>query len=235
MNTTTSKTPNDLLDQQIAEYIPLYSGLIFDMDGTLFDSETLHHISNNKFLQSLGFKPLPNSLQENYAGLPDGPMFEDILNRLEQSGELSPERRAQDPLLKLDSLSSNKIKMYETEFMPKVPSFPRMIELVKICAARGQRIALATSSPRTQADYLLDRFGILNCFDSIITGNMVQNGKPHPDIFLLAAQSLNLPCDQCLVFEDGAHGLKAAKDAKINAIKCDHGNFIQFFKNANTN
>lgn len=233
--TNTASSPNDLLDQQIADRIPLYQGVIFDMDGTLCDSEPMHHLAHNKHLQSLGFKPLPTSVLESYAGLPGITSFENILNRLEQSGEITPERRAQDPQLNLETLCAGKLNIYEKECMPQVPAFPRMIEVVKACAARGQRVALATSSPRSQADYLLGRFGIIDCFDSIITGNMVENGKPHPDIFLLAAQSHNLPCTQCLIFEDGAHGLAAAKAAKIDALKCDHGKFVQFFPNASAN
>lgn len=216
-------------DTALIERISRYSGLIFDMDGTLCDSEPMHHAANDHMLKELGFHPLPLEVLESYAGLPDGPMFEDMLNRLEQSGELSAERRHSDPALTIEALRAHKIRVYEGFYMPKVPAFESMLSLVKECAARGQRLALATSSPRSQADYLLEHFGIKDCFASIITGNMVEHGKPHPDIFLLAAQSLNLGSTDCLVFEDGAHGLAAAKAAHMDAIKCLNGHFDVFF------
>lgn len=215
-------------DLALENRIASYRGLIFDMDGTLCDSEPMHHAANDHMLKELGFTPLPQEVLDTYAGLPDGPMFEDILNRLEKSGELTAERRAQDPALSIEALKAHKIRVYESLYMPQVQAFASMLELVKSCAARGQRLALATSSPRSQADYLLGHFGLLPYFDSIITGNMVQNGKPHPDIFLLAAQSLNLDAEQCLVFEDGAHGLAAAKAAHMDAIKCLGGHFDAF-------
>lgn len=218
-------TDNLALQQRIASY----TGLIFDMDGTLCDSEPMHHEANDHMMRELGFTPFPRAILDTYAGLPDGPMFEDMLERLEQKGELTKERRTTDPKLSLEALKARKIEVYEQIYMPQVVPFASMLDLVKSAKARGQRIALATSSPRSQADYLLGHFGLLPYFDSIITGNMVEKGKPAPDIFLLAAKSLNLGPADCLVFEDGAHGLAAAKAAHMDAIKCLNGHFDTFF------
>ena len=97
--------------------------------------------------------------------------------------------------------------------MPKNVLYERIAQLIKDSTAQGKRLALATSSPRTQADYILQATGLKPYFASVITGDMVTHGKPAPDIFLLAAHSLNLKPEDCLVFEDGQHGLSAAKAA----------------------
>ena len=210
-------------DPTILARIAAARGLIFDMDGTIIDSEDNHHKATNHMLKDLGLPPLSTEVLLSYAGLPDQPMFQDILERLEQSGHISAEQRRTDPRLSVAALAATKRDIYEQIYMPQNVLYADMATLLKDCAARGQRIALATSSPRSQADFILATSGLKPYFDSVITGDMVQHGKPAPDIFLLAAQSLNLTPAECLVFEDGAHGLNAAQAAHIDALHCLNG------------
>lgn len=208
------------LSARVRARIAATPGLIFDMDGTIVDSEPNHHKATNHLLQDLGLPALSTEVLESYAGLPDVPMFADILDRLEAAGAITPEQRQSDPHLSIEYLSRTKRALYEQIYMPQNVLYERIAQLIKDSAAQGKRLALATSSPRSQADYILQATGLKPYFASIITGDMVEHGKPAPDIFLLAAHSLSLKPEDCLVFEDGQHGLSAAKAAHIDALHC---------------
>src|SRR5262249_40570472 len=77
------------------------------------------------------------------------------------------------------------------------------------------RLAVATSSVSASARPFLERTGIKDYFDVIITGDEIQRGKPHPDIYLFAAEKLHLDTASCLVIEDALAGIAAAKAANM--------------------
>ena len=72
-------------------------------------------------------------------------------------------------------------------------------------------LAVGTSAPTKNADYLLEKAGIRSYFDGVVTAEDVERGKPDPEVFLKAAQSLGVEPAKCVVFEDAAAGIKAAK------------------------
>ena len=80
--------------------------------------------------------------------------------------------------------------------------------------ARGLKLAVATSADRVKLDGNLREIGLPPAaFDALVTGNEVARKKPHPDIFLCAAEKLNLPPADCLVVEDAPSGLQAGRAA----------------------
>jgi len=79
-------------------------------------------------------------------------------------------------------------------------------------------MALATSSRKTKMKLVMEKVGWLSYFDAIITAEDVTNGKPSPDIFIRAAEMLSVLPEDCLVFEDAANGVKAAKNASIKCV-----------------
>src|SRR5690349_20550687 len=76
-------------------------------------------------------------------------------------------------------------------------------------------LAIATSSVSASAHPFLDRTGIRNLFDVVVTGDEVQRGKPHPDIYLRTSKKLGILPEACLVIEDALAGVAAAKAAKM--------------------
>lgn len=80
------------------------------------------------------------------------------------------------------------------------------------------RTAVATATPRERAVHLLDKIGVLGYFDMIVGGDMVETGKPAPDIYLKAAELLGLPPESCAAFEDSPNGIRAAYSAGCQAI-----------------
>ena len=83
---------------------------------------------------------------------------------------------------------------------------------------RGIKLALATSSTTKDAENYLEIAGLRNYFFVVVGGDQVQRGKPHPEIYLLVANLLNLDPNRCIVFEDSDVGLQAAYAAGIKVI-----------------
>jgi beta-phosphoglucomutase-like phosphatase (HAD superfamily) len=79
-------------------------------------------------------------------------------------------------------------------------------------------MALASSSMRPLLEAAIGKFGIGRHFSAILSGDEVQNGKPHPEIFLKAAKLLGVEPEHCVVFEDAPHGVLAAKRAGMKCI-----------------
>ena len=95
---------------------------------------------------------------------------------------------------------------------------PGAREILEFCRERGMKIALASSSMRRCVDHNLAVSGLAEYFDAVITGRDVRNGKPAPDIFLLAAEKIGLIPQKCVVFEDSFNGIRAAHAAGAVAI-----------------
>lgn len=196
--------------------ISLYQSLIFDMDGTLINSEIKHHEAWNHMLEEFGFQRLGSDIFYGFASLP-GLV---ITNKICEQYQSSTPQKA-DPV----AMNQYKNEVYENIYIKQADAFPFFVQLVKESHARGQRIAVATSSRQHEAKFLLEKAGLLNYVDTIVSGDMVENGKPNPDIYLLAAQKLQSNPDQCLVFEDSVLGMKGAKAAQMDAIKVFDGHF----------
>ncbi len=91
-----------------------------------------------------------------------------------------------------------------------VPVKPGLYRLLDDLDEAGLPYVLATSSRRESTLSQLQSIGVLDRFQDIVTGDMVKKGKPDPDIFLLAAEKLSLPPEECVVLEDSLHGIRAA-------------------------
>ncbi|MDO4863229.1 MAG: HAD family phosphatase [Ruminococcus sp.] len=93
-----------------------------------------------------------------------------------------------------------------------------LFELLDYLRAHGIRLAVATATPRERALYCLEKIGARDYFDAVICGDMIESGKPDPDIYLTAARELGLPPQQCAAFEDSPNGIRAAYSAGCHAI-----------------
>lgn len=93
-----------------------------------------------------------------------------------------------------------------------------LFELLDYLREKSFRIAVATATDLTRTAMYLKRINALNYFDEIICGNMLENGKPEPDIYLAAADRLGLNPDQCAALEDSPNGIKSAYSAGCKVI-----------------
>ena len=213
-------TPSPLSDKTMAltlrEQIDCYPYVIFDMDGTLLNSEIWHHAAWNAMVHEFGFPKLPYELLLSYGGLPTAVITQNLCNLYHIQADC-------------EAMGKRKTELYKTQFMRNAEAFPKAAALLKELYAEGKRIAVATSSHHEESEFLLKKNGLYPYIHALVTGDQVVRGKPNPDIYLLAASKLNAPADQCLVFEDTVVGMQGIKNAKMAAVKvfdgeydCDH-------------
>ena len=99
-----------------------------------------------------------------------------------------------------------------------LPLKPHADETLRWMHQRGLKLALCTSNARKVVEEYLALAGWEDAFDQVVTGDMVQNGKPAPDIYLLGAQRLGLEPSACLGVEDSVNGVKAVRAAGLRCV-----------------
>ncbi|MBC2582157.1 bifunctional mannitol-1-phosphate dehydrogenase/phosphatase [Clostridium sp. DJ247] len=171
---------------------------IFDMDGTMFDTERLR------------MKMLKQASKILYGKSMEDDLLMDSLGLSAQSSEELAKKRYGDnyPYKEI----RKKADELELEYVRKngVPIKKGLIDVLERLKKNGILLAVATSSKRSITEEYLMRSYIMSYFDIIICGDEVKNGKPNPEIFLKAASELNCEPSNCLIFEDSQNGLLAA-------------------------
>jgi beta-phosphoglucomutase family hydrolase len=187
------------------------AAVIFDMDGTLVATTELDFLAWQKLFKEYG---VDITFQEYYPLL--GKKSSDmVLHFLKLKG---PE--AIYPLTKKMEYFDNLVDSRGIEILPNTEKILYQFKCNNI------PLALATSSRKRKMNRIMQQTGFAKYFDVFVTGEEVEQGKPNPDIFLLAAQQLLVNPSDCLVFEDAINGVIAAKAAgmKCVAISNTHPN-----------
>jgi HAD superfamily hydrolase (TIGR01509 family) len=180
---------------------PPFYAVIFDLDGVLADSEPWWNQIDAKLLAEHGVS-YRGEYHRNVMGVSYRLAVEFYRNvfHLSASVEELMRRRGQ----------------IATEFFANhVGLFPSAKTTLEELRQMNLRLAVATSSISTSARPFLERTGIKDYFDVIVTGDEIQRGKPHPDIYLLIVEKLHLDTVSCLVIEDALAGIAAAKAANM--------------------
>ncbi len=177
---------------------------LFDMDGLLIDSEILWHEAEVEIFGALGV-PITESKDRSTKGMFVAEVVEYWRENYPWSG-LSNERVVALLLERVGDLVETKGRL--------LPGAVRAIDLV---ANRGP-VALASSTPLTLIQRCLAHFELGDRFASLHSAEFEPYGKPHPGVFLSAAASLEVRPTDCLVFEDSAAGVLAAKAASMTVI-----------------
>lgn len=113
----------------------------------------------------------------------------------------------------------------------KIPVFRAAIKLIKELRSKGIKTAVVSSSKNSP--YILKKTRIDKLFDAEVSGSDITKGKPHPQIFLLAAGKMRVKPKNCVVFEDAILGVRAAKRAKMLCVGIDRYNDPKRLKEAN--
>ncbi len=175
--------------------------VIFDCDGVLIDSEPL---SAAAFIEEL---------QREDIHIPQSLFFERMIGRsFEQAVATIREVSGKVPHAGFkDTFRTALLKRFETALQP-------IKGIESVLQRLATKICVATSSDPVRAARSLSLTGLDRYFGSnIFTASMVQNGKPAPDLFLHAARQIGIKPERCLVIEDSAYGLMAAKAAGMQA------------------
>ena len=182
-----------------------FEAVVFDMDGVLVDSEPLHYATTNAVLGRRGAQLGPADY-DGLRGLTDVALFERLAARFglrERAEALAAER-----------VGAVLIRMAEEPLLPTDGALECLVWL----KADGLRLALASSATRAQVDLVVDRLGIRRLLETTVSAGDAARGKPHPDLFLKAAERLRVAPGACLVVEDAVLGVVAAAAAGMEAV-----------------
>ena len=172
----------------------MIKGAIFDMDGTLFDTERLY--AGNWTLTAEQFGQTPD---------PDFPYAVAGTTRGGQEEIVRQYYPTVDAGAFVDACTARMDRALECG----VPEKPGVHEILTFFRERGIKLAVASSNSRHKIEANLQRAGINDLFDLIVSGEEVEHGKPAPDIFVLAAENLGFSPEECYVFEDSINGVQA--------------------------
>lgn len=176
-------------------------GAIFDMDGTMFDTERLRF----QTLQQASRELIGVEFSESY-------LMQCLGLSARSAEQLAKERYGQDvPYAEI----RQRADVLELEHVRHhgVPIKKGLLQVLERLRKAGLKMAVATSSRRAIAEEYLINANVYKFFDVLVCGDEIKQGKPHPEIFISAAEKINLSPAQCLMFEDSENGLRSAYDA----------------------
>lgn len=181
--------------------------LIFDMDGTLVESERIHWQAWHDTLADHNLQAPSFQDFKKYVGMSDEQVAEDFC----ESGE-----RKLDPLDLLRKKSARYLQL-----IPQIRLLPGVRDTIDRYRVRYP-LAVASSSPYNDLIAILEHHKLRGHFSCIIGGDMVPHKKPEPDIYLLATGRLDVSPSACVAFEDSHSGVSAAKSAGLMAVAVPH-------------
>lgn len=180
---------------------------IFDLDGVIVDTAKYHYLAWQKIANRLGID-FTHEHNELLKGVSRVRSLEIILGL----GNVEASQEDKDKWLveKNEDYLGYVTNMKEDEILAGV------VTVLEFLRSKGQKIALGSASKNARP--ILEKVGILHLFDAIVDGNDVTNAKPDPEVFLRAAQLLDIPASQSVVFEDAVAGIQAANVAGMVSI-----------------
>ena len=194
--------------------------VIFDLDGVLVSTDKLHYKAWKAIADRENIY-FDEEINNRLRGVSRMASLDIVLERSDR--EYSQEEK--------EKLAEAKNEIYKESLKELSPSdlFDHAVETINVLKEKGIKVAIGSSSKNTRT--ILRQLGIEDVFDAISDGNNITHSKPHPEVFLKAAEFLGLKPEDCTVVEDAYAGIDAAKAAGMTAAgigdatsyeKCDH-------------
>ena len=197
-----------------------YKGIIFDLDGVICHTDKYHYQAWKKLADKLGIY-FDQEINNRLRGESRMESFDIILEKYH--GQMSQEDKVRYAAEKND-LYRELLKNMTTDDLD-----PQVKETLDTLRSRGLLLAIGSSSKN--AGFILERLGLDGYFDAVSDGNNISRSKPDPEVFLKAAEYLDLQPQDCLVVEDAQSGLEAAIAGNMDcaaigdAVKCNKANY----------
>ncbi len=184
--------------------MPELEAVIWDMDGVLADTAPYHLSAWQEIFRKRGLKFTEEDFRRSFGQRNDTIIRNTLGNQIAQG--------------KIEAIARVKEETFRRIIGQNIRPLPGAVELVYSLRRQGVRMAIASSTPIENIRLITGSLGIANCFQAIITGQDVTEGKPSPQVFLLAAQKLGVKPGNCIVIEDAVAGVTAAKRAGMYCI-----------------
>ena len=180
---------------------------IFDLDGVIVDTANYHFIAWKRIGEKLGY-PLTHEQNESLKGVSRVESLERILSW----AGVDIDTQKKEALL----IEKNEDYLNQIDRMGREEILSGVLELLEY--AKQNDIPVALGSASKNATRILEKLNITSYFNAIVDGNHVAKSKPDPEVFLKGASLLNQVPEDCIVFEDAAAGIAAAKAAGMTTI-----------------
>jgi beta-phosphoglucomutase len=174
--------------------------VIFDMDGVIVDNDVYHFRAWGELCKNYGLIEVKSWFGNT------NPM---ILRNLFGNA-------INDEMIR--KLGHEKEIIYREIYQSDIKAVNGLIQFLDNLNESGIAIAMATSAPTINVDFVLEHTAIRKYFHRIVDASMIREGKPSPEIYLKAAEVLQLEVSACLVFEDSFHGIESARRAGMKVV-----------------
>lgn len=170
-------------------------GAIFDMDGVVVDNHAFHFKAWMAFAEKYKFELNEKIYRDQYNGKTNADLFKMIF------GDISRED--------LNRYAEEKESLYHKLYASHMKAHTGLIDFLEYLKKKKIKIALGTSAPTQNVDFVLDTLKLRKYFEVIVDGAQVERGKPDPQVYQLCAMKLGLEPKDCVVFEDSLAGLES--------------------------
>ena len=181
----------------------MYRALLFDLDGTLADTDSLHLPTWVDVLEPYGVRVDEEFYRESLSGRNTSEIVRDLLP------ELSDEENRS-----VGDAKEARFRERATELEP----LPGLVDFVEHGRERGMRVALVTNAPEENVEALMLALGLRNLFDTVVLADEVEAVKPDPAPYTAALKKLGVPAEEALAFEDSISGISSSVAAGIPTV-----------------
>jgi beta-phosphoglucomutase-like phosphatase (HAD superfamily) len=183
----------------------MYKALIFDMNGVIVNDERIHQASWRQLCKKYGFELSEEQFKQFVFGRTEKDTLNYLFDKELTEAELAP-------------YLAERVEIAIELYKPDIALTDGLATFLKDLAAHHVPLAIATSARWPYTNFVLDTLSIRPHFKSVVTAEDIQNGKPHPEIYLKAAAQLGIAPEECIAIEDSVSGIKSAKTAQMYVV-----------------
>lgn len=179
--------------------------IIFDMDGVIVDNHQYHLKSWLSFSDKYGISMTEQEYKQQINGRTMEEILPKLLGRSLSSGEVT-------------EYGGEKEALYRELYLKDIRLTPGLEQFLEELQQHRVPRAVATSAPPANVKFTLENTGLDSYFPVIVDDTMVTKGKPNPEVYLTAAEKLDMHPSYCVVFEDALLGIQAGKNAGMKVV-----------------
>jgi beta-phosphoglucomutase family hydrolase len=178
---------------------------VFDMDGVIVDTNPYHKIALRQFAEKYGYHLDEEGMVKKIYGRTNKEWIPNLFGRTLSTEDVGRYGEEKEQLFR---------DLYEKDIV-EVKGLTNFLEAA---VKSGIKMAIGTSAPRSNVDFVLKHTGLGEFFPVILDESHVTHGKPNPEIYINCAAALKFPPSQCIVFEDSLSGVAAGKAAGCHVV-----------------